>query len=214
MKPKPTPDSLRCAFEGTLGPADWAVVHWFQLASTGIGTIADLNNLVDQIGDAYAAAFVTVGGVSTNLHFTRVRASYRTQDGAGRLRTVTIADETGTGSGTDAPAQCAYLIDWQSIDDRRGGKPRSYIPGVVLGSMADEARIDAATVASLSAGAVAYIAATFALSHGPLVAPKLVEMSFRTGNADRVAAVTFDILSGVCSGVVATQRRRVDRLRT
>jgi hypothetical protein len=53
------------------------------------------------------------------------------------------------------------------------------------------------------------------LEAGPLltIPLQLVEMSFRTEKADRAEAVTFPIIGGNINPVVATQRRRVDRLR-
>jgi len=41
-----------------------------------------------------------------------------------------------------------------------------------------------------------------------------VEMSFVDGKADRTTPVTFDITGGQVNQVVATQRRRIDRLRS
>lgn len=50
-------------------------------------------------------------------------------------------------------------------------------------------------------------------SSGDQTGVELVDMSFRNGNAWRDDALTLPIFSGFVSNVVATQRRRVDRLR-
>jgi hypothetical protein len=42
---------------------------------------------------------------------------------------------------------------------------------------------------------------------------QLVELSFRNAGADRGAAIDYPIIGGTLNPVVATQRRRVNRLR-
>lgn len=211
--PQPA-DSLRVAFEGTNGPSTWAVIHWFQLASTGDATAAQLATLVGAIRDAFGTAFIHVGAISSTTHLTRVKAAYRTQDGTLLRRSELVADVVGTGSSDSEAAQVAMLINWATGDPRRGGKPRSYIPGVVDEVMLDSARLLSANVVTATNQAIAYIAAVNALTSGPLTGVKFVEMSFRDLKTYRAAAVSYDIDSGSCSTEVATQRRRVDRLRT
>ena len=213
VKPPPPNDSLRVAFEGQYGETTWAVVHWFQLSSIGAATQAQLDTLVDSIGAAFGSNILNEPWFSPRLVLTRLVARYRLQSGAGSMRSIRVADVVGTSTAIDAPAQVAYLLNWNTIDDRRGGKPRSYIPGVPADRYMNDASINPTTVTALTSGANAYIAAVLALTSGPLHAPQMVEMSFVSGKAYRAAAVTFDIQSGSCNAFVATQRRRVDRLR-
>lgn len=212
VKPPPPPDSLRCAFEGTYGPTTWAVIHWFQLASTGAATQAQLDTLVSSIFTQFGTAFVPSGAPSV-LHLTKVLAKYRLQSGAGSMKSTHVADVSGGAGGDYDAAQVCRLYNWTTIDDRRGGKPRTYMPGVTDVWKQDQASFTGTVVTSLTALVNTYIANVKALTSGPLVAPQLVEMSFVTGKAYRAAAVTFEIDSGALNPVMATQRRRIDRVR-
>lgn len=208
------PDSLRVAFEGTCGATTWAVVHWFMCSSSGTPTAAELTALIEDIRDAFGEQLVHDTTFSDQLHLTRVRSSYTTQDGTLIKRTVVVADVTGQTSATPEPGQVACLINWATGDPRQGGKARSYLTGLYDGSVDDSAHLDTARVTAMTTAANAYIAAVNALSSGPIDNITFVEMSFRSGNTWRDTPAFYEIDSGFCSNVVATQRRRVDRLRT
>jgi hypothetical protein len=212
-KPPQPVSSLRVAYEGTLGPATWAVVHWFLVTQSGALVLANLNELVDDLGEIFAQRFINVGYVSSSCHFTRIKATLRDADGTSMYRTSRVADVAGTGSGDSEAAQVCVLIDWATGDPRRGGKPRSYLPGVTDESLSDSARLTPAAVVAFSSSAAVYITDCLALTEGTISNPEMVEMSFRNLNTWRAAAVAYPILGGAASDVVATQRRRVDRLR-
>lgn len=214
VKPPLPADTMRVAFEGTFGPATWAVVQYFALASTGDPTLAQLNTLVDAVGAAFGTNLIHLTGVSNQVHFTTIKATYRLQSGTGSYKTRRVADVTGNGSGDYDPAQVSFLYNWITIDDRRGGKCRSYIPGVVDGARADEVFLSGGTVTSLAGHAADYLTAIAAITSGPLTGLQMVEMSFVDGGAYRGAAVFFPVVAAAPSPAVATQRRRVDRLRS
>lgn len=208
------PNSVRVAYEGTYGPASWAVVHWFMAEPNDTATQAQFNDLVDALGGFFKTRFVARADISNHVQFNKIRASWTDMSGALIRRTLRPADGTGTNSGHDAPAQVCYLIDWQAGDPRRGGKPRSYLCGVTTDSLEDEVRLNPAGASSLSDAAQGYIDDVAGLSSAPFTPISFVEMSFRAGNAYRVDPVQYTIDGGICSAEVATQRRRVDRLRT
>lgn len=115
----------------------------------------------------------------------------------------------GTGPGSPSDAQVAYLVNWGTGDPRRGGKPRSYIPGVTTETLADSAFLESDFVNTINSNLITFLEA----GPGLPIPCQLVEMSFRDGNAWRDTAVTYPIIGGTLNPVTATQRRRVDRLR-
>ena len=124
------------------------------------------------------------------------------------FRQTNVLTAVGTG-GSGQDAQVALLVNWQVGDGRRGGKPRNYIPGVLDSVVADSARLDSTFVSTVSASINTWL--TTIAGETPNFA--LVDMSFRDAKAWRTNAVPFPIHGGNLNEVVATQRRRVDRLR-
>jgi hypothetical protein len=164
--------------------------------------------------DAFGAHFISGPDSSNNLHLTRVKGVRMNDSGTGVVRRTIVADVSGDGGTDDDPGQVAYLYNWSAGDARRGGKPRTYLPGVLDSDQTDEARIRGPVVTTRSSEANVYLAAANAASSGALTGLLMVEYSIVSANAYRLAAVTFTIEDGALSDIVATQRRRVDRLRT
>jgi len=206
-KPQIPVGSAKAAAHGFLGPASWVNVFYFDI-DAGSSTPGDVIAAVaDAVHDFYHDA-VGLGGQANEWRTTFTTVTYRdATDSVVRLR---VADaQTGTSSADSQDAQVAYLFNWATGDPRRGGKPRTYICGVVDNAMADSAFITSATLAGFNTSILAWLTdlPTRAI---PL---QLVEMSFRDNNTWRDAAVSYPIIGGTVNPVVATQRRRVDRLR-
>jgi hypothetical protein len=212
-KPPQPPNSLRVAFEGIYGPATWAVVHWFMCTPTDLASPANIHATVGELFGFFGTRLVDDGNVASTLHLTKAKAVYRPDSGDVLYRTVWIGDVAGAGSSDDNPAQVAFLYNWNTVDPRRGGKARSYIPGVPDAAQLDEARLTTSVVNALTIQANAYLVDIATAGDGPLDVDKMVEMSFRTGNDYRLAAVTYDITDCSLNQVMGSQRRRIDRLR-
>lgn len=199
--------SAKVSVSGQYGPATWANVLYLDI-SAGSSTPGEvIAAAVAFIHDLYEVA-ITPASLSENWSITSQTVSYR--DAEDSLVRVRVADALeGTVSGGAQDAQVAYLINWSTGDIRRGGKPRQYVPGVPDSQIADSARVRADVASSITGRLITW------LESGPgLTIPmQLVEMSFRNAKADRAAAVSFPIIGASLNPVVATQRRRVDRLR-
>lgn len=192
---------------GEQGPATWANV-FYVVVDAGAHTPGEVAaQIVTWFHDFYAVVFAS-GSFVSSFVVTHVTVTYRdAEDSIVRLR---IADAfAGTGGSDQEAAQVAYLVNWATGDIRRGGKPRQYVPGVVEGALADSARLTTSIQTAINGRLITW------LEDGPtLTIPlQLVEMSFRTANADRAEAVHFPIIGGSLNPVVGTQRRRVGRLR-
>lgn len=195
---------------GTFGPATWANVFYVDMTPSDPGEAFVAMDLAKGAIKNLMTAFLD--SLSTNWQVTRYRVTYRGT--SSDTYTTTIADAaTGTAGAGYQDAQVAYLINWASGDPRKGGKPRQYIVGVPDSAVADSARIDPTQVTEISADINEWLA-TFPLTSGSAHCVGLVEMSFRNGNAWRTDAAPRPIVAGSLNPVVATQRRRVDRLRS
>jgi hypothetical protein len=192
---------------GIYGPTTWANVFYVLIGTTAHTPGAVIADIVGWFNNFYDTAF-NLARLSPRWTHQYTTVTYRdAEDSIVRLR---VADaQTGTASGGDQDAQVAYLVNWASSDPRRGGKPRQYLPGVPDSAMLDSARLDSSLVAIVNAGLVSW------LTTGPTqpTPMQLVELSFQNGGVDRVDAVHYPIIGGTLNNVVATQRRRVNRLR-
>lgn len=150
--------------------------------------------------------------VSTGFLVSTTKVVYRDADDS--LVRYTVADAIEGGySGASEAAQVAYLLNWQTGDPRKGGKPRTYVSGVPTGVMLDSARIGGDTLSALNTAVSEWLESNLSVTSGDQTGVELVDMSFRDGGTWRDAATDYAIFSGFVSPVVATQRRRVDRLR-
>lgn len=202
---------VKAVQHGQFGPASWVNVFYFLATPAGGATSAQV------VADA--AAFTTelynkldYGNLGTGWSTSYVTVLYH--DAGGSLNRARVADANpGTAGGGVQDAQVCYLINWSADDARRGGKARQYVPGVPDSVMADTANIDAGILSSMNAGIAAWMAEGAAGFGANATVLDIVEMSFVDGKADRTTPVGIPINGGGVNPVVATQRRRVDRLR-
>src|SRR5213595_992326 len=207
MKPPIPVGYIKSVAEGRYGPATWANVFYFLIG----GTIGSLKSACDACAEATRDFYEDGLGGWANFPsawtLDRCRMVYRDAT-ADFFRQTNVLTAVGTG-GSGQDAQVALLVNWQVGDGRRGGKPRNYIPGVLDSVVADSARLDSTFVSTVSASINTWL--TTIAGETPNFA--LVDMSFRDAKAWRKNAVPFPIHGGNLNEVVATQRRRVDRLR-
>lgn len=206
-KPQIPVGSAKAAAHGYLGPSSWVNVFYFDI-DAGSHTPGDVIAAVaDAVHDFYHDA-IGLGGQPNTWRTTWTTVTYR--DAEDSLVRVRVADaQAGTHSGDFQDAQVAYLMNWSTGDPRRGGKPRTYVSGVVDGSMQDSAFLTSAVITGFGTSLTTW------LEDLPTRDPalQLVEMSFRDGNTWRDSAVSYPIIGGAVNPVIATQRRRVNRLR-
>ena len=196
---------------GAFGPTSWANVFYFDVAASP----GDEGEIANDIGTAVKNLYSTLdlGNFSINWVHKYTRVKFKPSAPSVAVKRVVVADNVGTDDSGDQDAQVAYLINWVTGDVRRGGKPRTYIPGVPLSKCADSATIASGTVSSMTGNINAWLdtLGDGSLPNGTIC--DLCEMSFIDGGTFRDPPVPFDISSGLLNSIVATQRRRVDRLR-
>lgn len=210
-KPEIPVGYLKVEAVGVNGPTTWANVFYFGASPTVSTHPVDVCNVgAIAIGHLYTDVFASF--LHPDWSVTKTNVVFR--DAEDSLVRYTVADAIpGTGSSDDEAAQVSYLLNWQCGDPRKGGKPRNYISGVRSDGMLDSARLQPSELATMNSAIQTWLVDQLTYSSGDQTGVELVDMSFRNGNAWRDEALTLPIFSGFVSNVVATQRRRVDRLR-
>ena len=212
MPKQPIPANYaRAIVKGLYGPATWANIMFFQIITPAEGG----NGLTaDDVGEAAIALYtgLDMGDLSDDWSVTTCKVLYRDPEDT-FVKSVTVADASGTNSSGDQDAQVAYLINWVSDDARRGGKPRQYIPGVPFDRCTDSVFLDSSVQSNFNTAIASWIASLPAggWTNGTELA--MVEMSFVDAGVDLDPPVGYPITGGHLNAAVATQRRRVDRLR-
>jgi len=203
---------MRFAVEGEYGPTTWANVFGFTVPG-GITTpsYSDVTTLGAAIYGVYRDYLLQAGYMHSGVHTTQWHLKL-IDGGSNTFRVSASVSDAGTGSGSAEPGQVAYLIDWITTDPRRGGKARTYLPGVISSALGDVANLTPTAITDLTTRANNFHnhANALTITGQPL---HFVEMSCFDGKAPRAACVGYEILAGKSSNAVATQRRRVDRLR-
>jgi hypothetical protein len=182
--------------------------------ASDVVTGAQLAAVLATLRDAFALRFITGPDSSNNLHLTRVKGVRMNDSGSFVVRRAIVADAAGDGGTDDDPGQVAYLYNWTSGDPRRGGKPRTYLPGVLDSDQTDEARVAGSVVTGRTTQALAYLASANAASSGDLDGLQMIEYSEVDSLAYRTVAAFYPIEDVALNDVLGTQRRRVGRLRS
>lgn len=205
------PGYARAAAHGVYGPATWVNVFYFS-ASPAEGSSAQ--DVCTDVA-AYATDYYNKIGLaefSNQWSVQWVTVTY--VDAEGSINRARIADAlSGSDDGMDQDAQVAYLINYSVDDSRRGGKARQYVCGVPSSNMADSAKLTSDAMGTINGGLQDWFAEGPA-GYGPnATVLELVEMSFVNAGLDIDPPIAHPINGLGLNPVVATQRRRVDRVR-
>lgn len=197
--------------EGTYGPATWDNVFYFSVDPEGV---SDLGLICADIGWGVTELYNKIGYAHFSENWTHhlVRVKYRDAS-ADIFKRTTIADATGSNESGDQDAQVSYLFNWDVPDIRRGGKARTYVCGVPMDACADSAMITSDFLGAINSGLEDWFTELGDGSSPGGTVLGLVMMSFVDNGVDIDPPVPYPSFSGVLNHVVATQRRRVDRLR-
>lgn len=166
--------------------------------------------------DALMAAFTTLpnGFWSQMETITSTAFTYNevemTDLSTGGLQISQSLDVSGIVSGDALPPQCAVCISWLITARWRGGKPRTYLPGIPLSALTTSGGSALTTaymndVASVGNNILLYWAGVSLPSASTV---EQVCLSYRTAGAPRISPVTFPIVGAECHGRLDSQRRR------
>jgi hypothetical protein len=187
------------------GDTSWSVGYWLELTGT-----PDSGDLVDLATDVYGAFETTLlVPQSTGSHLTECAIEYFT--GVGSMSVASFANHAGGDDSGGLPANLACVVSWGIVDTYRGGKPRTYLPGMSQGNEASVRTWDDDFVTAVSAAGAAFITAVNGITTTNLTSVSLGTLHFFSGGV-ALDPPTFDpYLTASAQKRICTQRRRLGR---
>jgi hypothetical protein len=213
VPPPLLPGVMRLTVNYECGTLTAANVFHFLLHETGGLGATDVSNMAKALGE-YWINDVWTHRASDTATTTDIEATYALIEGEPNVKRVKIADAIlGINGGVEA-GQVALLYLWDTGDARRGGKPRTYLPFPSEDQISPPAAVTGAVITAANSSIVTFLGHIAGHTVGQLVCDNFIEYSTVNHKAYRTAGQAFTIASGTISPFVATQRRRVDRLRS
>lgn len=205
-RPQPPVDTIRVALGGTAFTLPFTLVLWLRVTTDGTRTAADLKTVVDAF---VAAWFLRFKGTQTaSVIYTNVDAVWLTGVGT-ELTYVNSFNDVCTGAAGVGNVASCIVVDWAINAYYRGGHPRTYLPGPILGSITNAQSLTSAYAALVAAAGVSVIADVAALTATHILTTALGTVSFASGNAWRVPPIFRPYTSAACRPIMGTQRRRL-----
>lgn len=185
-------------------------MFWCNLSGGAAAPQADLDAWLTSFYNAYVANLGAQEGNSVNI--VQAQATLFQTGGA-----VLESTHAGAGTGTNGAPEvndnsACYVVSWKTNVYWRGGKPRTYLPGVLNGVVTNGTTLSGATVTAVTTKATAFRTAINALSQGAITATQLgfVSFFFQKGTL-RNPPVFFAFTGAGCHPRIGTQRRRLGR---
>ena len=201
--------TARVAIQGTHRGTNWANVFWCNLSGGATAPQADLDAWLTSFANAAKANLYTP--CVNTVTFVQAKATLF-QSGGTVLQSLSAM--TGTGGAAVAEIDdnsACYVVSWTSSVYWRGGKPRTYLPGVQQGSSTDGHTLVAGDRTAVAADAAAFRTAVNALTHGAITATSLGFVSFNSGNTARPSPLFFNVTGATVHGRLGSQRRRLGK---
>lgn len=205
-RPRPPDDTIHLALNGIQSGFTFAMILWLKVtASTRTG--ADLATLLQAIRDAY---FNRVAGQTvSSCSVTEFKGVWITPGGGEIVGSNTTA---APGSIVTAAlpnlATCA-VVNWRIDQYYRGGKPRTYMPGLASADTTDFVHLTTAKNASLQTAWGNFRTDLNALTAGAISNVKLGTVSFQQKKQWRDTPTFFPYNGAAIRSTLGTQRRRL-----
>jgi len=194
---------VRVTFKFTLDTKTATVGMW--LFITGAPTSPDLVELATDLFGIWRDTFL----VHQHADATLVEVECRYFTGSGEILGSAFGSQAGLVGGDATPNNTAQLISWQISASYRGGKPRSYIPGVPQSALGSWSTLTDSQVGALTTDAGSFIGLVDDLTPTDIDSVSVGCMHFFSGGA-ALDPPTFDpFLSGSAQKRLCTQRRRL-----
>lgn len=203
------PGSARIAISGTINGKPWANVFWINTAGGATAPQGDFDTVVSTIGEKYKTEFE----VQQSNIITYVQAA-GTMFQSANTAIHSVHAMSGSGVVATAPVDdnaAAAVLSWHTNAYWRGGKPRTYIPGLVDASVSGGSTLNGAFITGLQGAAGFFLTDVNGSAHGAITSVSLGLMSFFTGKNPRPAPVFFPFTGVSVHSRMGTQRRRLGR---
>lgn len=201
-------NTARVSIAGTCLGTNWANVFHVLLSTGSTITQADLDSWLSSFQAQYKTSFAP--NVPTNTTYVAATAILYAPGGGQLTSNVTMSGTGGGGAQGQDNAACG-IISWNSSVYWRGGKPRTYLPGLPSTLSTDGRHLTGAAITAYQSEGAGFITAINALTHGTITATQLGFISFFSGNVLRSPPVFFAITGAKVHPRLGTQRRRLGK---
>jgi hypothetical protein len=130
-------------------------------------------------------------------------------DGAGNPDGSSSSVHNGSAAGDSLGANSAIVTSWKIPATWRGGKPRSYLPGIPVTGLYDIRLLGDAFIGTVQTAALAFLNGVNALTLSGVTQVRLGTVSFQHANAWRTPPVFFEYVGVGVQKRICSQRRRL-----
>lgn len=201
-------NTVRVAISGTLNGQNYANVFHALLSTASTIAQADLDAWLTSFSAQYKTSFATL--IANGVSFKDAKALLYAPGGGALASDYTMSGSSSGGTAVIDQAACT-VMSWNSAVYWRGGKPRTYFPGVVGGSTADNKSITSGAAGTWGTAGAGFVTAINALTHSSITGTQFGFISYFSGNAPRSPAVFFPITGAKVHLRFGTQRRRLGK---
>lgn len=205
-RPRPPDNTARLVFTGQQSSMNWAIILWLNITSSQPSG-ADLSSLLTTISNSWLSTMAPLYVATCSL--TSIQAVWILPGGSEIVISNTTA-RVGTHAGTQLPnlATCS-VANWRVDKYYRGGKPRSYLPGVPITSSTDFVHLTTAAITETQAGWAGLMGAINSATTGEISKVELGTVSFVEKKQWRDTPVFWKYNGVTIRSVLGTQRRRL-----
>ena len=187
---------------------NWANIFHTQLTTSSSIAQSDLDAWTVAFAAAYKTRFAPT--VNNSVNFVLAKSVLYTP-GGGQLSSAQTMTGTGSaGTGSEINSGCVVL-SWLTTVYWRGGKPRTYLPGLFTGVTSNQVDITGGYVTSIGGAAANFRNDINALTSGTITGTTLGFVSFNSGNAPRPAPLFFPFTGVRIHARIGSQRRRLGK---
>lgn len=202
-------NTARVAIAGTVSGNSFANIFWVQLTSTSSISQSDLDAWLTSFANQYKTSFSARQG--TAVAYKQATATCFTPG-----TSVLQSSQAMTGNGTVATGNlpdtsASKIISWLTSVYWRGGKPRTYLPGLSTAETTTNFSLTSAEVTALQTAASGFRTAINALTQGTISSTSLGFVSFTSGKVPRPAPLFFSFTGAKVHPRFGTQRRRLGK---
>lgn len=207
-KPRPPQNAIRVALEGVYSTTKWANILWLNTAVSENPTSAQLLTVLEAIATSWGTNLAPL--LTSAVTLQEVKGVWF---GAADSEVVANdnADIDGTAEGSGCNAQVSVCLSWVISAYYRGGKPRTYLPGIPQGALASVAYIATDNATAFQEAGAAMLADINALDSSPFTSIALGTFSFATGKEWRETPLFRAYEGCACHTRLDTQRRRLGK---
>lgn len=195
--------TARVRISGHYDETHWAVGYW--LLVTGVPLPADLFDLANDVHGAWITRLL--GLLSSACVTERVDVEYFTDTGS--VAAASVVSNSGSGGGDPAGAQVSCVVSWGLETSYRGGKPRTYLPGIPGDAVFSPRIFTDGFVADVSSGAIGFLDDVNGITTDNISSVSLGVVHFFSAGV-ALAPPTFEpFLYAIAQKRLCTQRRRL-----